>query len=643
MNKKKVSFVQPNFQQGPRDLNAFYLPYSIGVLWSYALQSQKVKENYELDCIIWRRDPIATIVEQLASNDIVAFSTYVWNHQYNYKLAAAIKKFNPNVITIFGGPEPAISDPDFFKKNPFIDIVVKLEGEITFTRILENIDNSIDHIPGLLINKNLEAVDTGIAERVSNLGDVPSPYVSGVFDKLIDDNPGIVWNVVLETNRGCPYACTFCDWGSLTYNKVKKFDLDRVFAEIEWFSEKKCDWVNIADANFGMFYERDSMIIDKFIEVQNRNGYPRNYIMAWAKNQKREVIDLVKRLRNTSDYSAGLTVAIQSLNETVLDISKRRNMEINRLEEMFELCEKNNIPLYTELIRGLPGETAESWRENFWRLFRSGNHHGITVYQAQMIENAEMNLLQRKIHNIKTVTIPDYFSNSFTTDLEINECIEIVASTNQMPTDKMIESAMFTWFVNTFHIDGVSTFLSRFVAKYCGVDYSEFYKDLRVFLQSDAWYAAEQQEMQQYYTKWFTTGVISHPDLAGMRIKGINLAHRTLLKIHIDNKYDHVYNLLETFMQRYNIDQDLISDLILLQQNYLVVHDKIDRYPLNLSLKHNVYEYIVFGQDLERRSTQHILEFTEDKDITFQNFIEKLYFARRGNFGKATIRVVDEK
>ena len=46
MTKKLVSFVQPNFQQGPRDQNAFYLPYSIGVLWSYAMLSDVVSNNY---------------------------------------------------------------------------------------------------------------------------------------------------------------------------------------------------------------------------------------------------------------------------------------------------------------------------------------------------------------------------------------------------------------------------------------------------------------------------------------------------------------------------------------------------------------------------------------------------------------------
>ena len=56
------------------------------------------------------------------------------------------------------------------------------------------------------------------------------------------------------------FACTFCDWGSLTYAKIRKFPLDKVFAELEWIAKNNMDYVTIADANFGVFYERDMAI-----------------------------------------------------------------------------------------------------------------------------------------------------------------------------------------------------------------------------------------------------------------------------------------------------------------------------------------------------------------------------------------------
>src|SRR4051812_9188739 len=95
--KKTVSFVNPNFQQGPKEFNAYYLPYSAGILWSYAIQDSNIDKNYELGEFIWRRDLIEDVVETLKHSDVIGFSTYIWNHNYSKVLGRELKKNNPNV------------------------------------------------------------------------------------------------------------------------------------------------------------------------------------------------------------------------------------------------------------------------------------------------------------------------------------------------------------------------------------------------------------------------------------------------------------------------------------------------------------------------------------------------------------------
>jgi radical SAM superfamily enzyme YgiQ (UPF0313 family) len=188
-----IAFVQPNFQQGPKELNAYYLPYSAGVVWSYAAADSWIKENFEVSEWVWRRDEVEPIAQRLAKSNIVAFSCYVWNHNYNFALAQRIKEINPNVFTVWGGPEVAITDKDLFRKNPFMDIVVCFEGEITFKNLLKAYPiGKFDNIPGLLINDNGNIINTGDAKRIESLTDVQSPYLTGVFDQLIKDNPGII-------------------------------------------------------------------------------------------------------------------------------------------------------------------------------------------------------------------------------------------------------------------------------------------------------------------------------------------------------------------------------------------------------------------------------------------------------------------
>jgi radical SAM superfamily enzyme YgiQ (UPF0313 family) len=387
MHKKKISFVNPNFQQGPKEFNAYYLPYSPGIIWSYVNQFDDIAESFELDQFIWRRDPIEEVVERLKDNDIVGFSTYIWNRSYNHVLGRELKKANPNIMLFAGGPEPPITDKEFFKRFPYLDLCVKQEGEKAVKSVLEQYltDKNYLGITGLIVNVDGNTVDTGLPNRINDLDTIPSPYLTDVFKSLIDAHPEVRWNATLETNRGCPYMCTFCDWGSLTYSKVKKFELERVYLELEWIGRNKCDFVSLTDANFGIFPERDSLIADKLISVQKEYNNPKAYTIAWAKNQKQEVVEIVRKLIFEGGSKMGLNLSVQSMDDNVLDIIKRKNLAMNKIQEVFDLCEKYSIPLYTELILGLPGETLETWKDNFYKLFLAGNHTGITVYQAQLL------------------------------------------------------------------------------------------------------------------------------------------------------------------------------------------------------------------------------------------------------------------
>lgn len=640
MSYKKISLVQPNFQQGPKEFNAHYLPYSVGVLWSYVRTSPKVNENFELNQLVWLRDNIQKTLEKIQTDDVVAFSTYIWNKNYNYALAKKLKELNPKCVIIFGGPELPITNPKIFEKFPFIDIVVKGEGEITFKRVLEGlVDNSdLTDIPGLLLNKKI-LVDTGTSERIDALGEIPSPYLTGVFDKLIAETEGIEWNATLETNRGCPYACTFCDWGSLTYNKVKKFDLQRVLDELEWIGKNKCGFVSITDANFGMFVERDNAIADKLLEVQAKYGYPYTFSVAWAKNQKAEVFDIVFKLIKSPKFNQGLTVSVQSMDLDVLENIKRKNLDQHKISEIFALCDKHSVPVYTEVILGLPGETKESWKQGFWKLFEAGNHTGITVLQAQMLENAEMNLLQKRLYKIKSIPVYDYMSGSYNYD-ELQESVDVVISTKDLPFEDMLDSHIFSWYINTFHINGLTTYISRVLNKKFNVSYAEFYDKLFVYLENDPWFSKERDDARFYYRNWMTNGNINHPNISNIEVHGWNIVHRATLNLHADRRYDYVFELITKFVKdTFGFDPELLDQLIKFQRSFVINYDSIPNYPMEVKFDYDFPGYLQNDITLDTPST-YKFDFFEAKDITIERFLENIYFSRRRNFGKAWLSKV---
>ena len=200
---KSISFVQPNFQQGPKEFNAHYLPYSVGVLWSYVSTSDIVKQNYKLNHLLWARNNIAQTLETIRHEDVVAFSTYVWNHQYNYEVARKVKWFNPNCLIIFGGPEPAITDKNIFRDNPFMDLIICFEGEITFRKVIrafedknwEDISNKKAQEKGHITYKNKETgeiieFDKGKPEETGHKAHDhyhrPNPNSTSKHDKYLD-------------------------------------------------------------------------------------------------------------------------------------------------------------------------------------------------------------------------------------------------------------------------------------------------------------------------------------------------------------------------------------------------------------------------------------------------------------------------
>jgi len=78
----------------------------------------------------------------------------------------------------------------------------------------------------------------------------------------------------LETNRGCPYGCTFCDWGASTMAKIRPIAMERVLEEIDYAGKHRISSIFVCDANFGIL-KRDAEIAEHIARVSRSTGYPR--------------------------------------------------------------------------------------------------------------------------------------------------------------------------------------------------------------------------------------------------------------------------------------------------------------------------------------------------------------------------------
>src|SRR3972149_1212475 len=253
MKKIKIGLVEIGDSFGGQ----YYFPYSIGVLRAYAEKKLESSGICEFFPIIYKRGNIEKYVESLSGADIVFFSAYLWNFKVSLEVASRLKREKRQIVNVFGGPQvPDLNEKmfAFLKKYPFIDIASFGEGEIPFLKVIESCrDREWDVVPSIGYKRSDSIIAFNeFKETIQDINDIPSPYLSGVFDELIVQNPDEKWQGRIETNRGCPFTCAFCYWGRKSERKIKQFDLQRINNEIDWLSRNKIEFVFCCDANFGV-------------------------------------------------------------------------------------------------------------------------------------------------------------------------------------------------------------------------------------------------------------------------------------------------------------------------------------------------------------------------------------------------------
>ncbi len=305
------------------------------------------------------------------SPGIFLFSNYVWSTEPNLAHSALVKQINPQHVTVHGGPNTPKYTGDverFFQQNPHVDIAVHGEGEATFSALLAALRDRVGggppdlsalaEVAGLSFRLGDEVVTTGSRDRIADLDSLPSPMLTGLYDGFIAAGKG-PGGFNLETNRGCPYGCTFCDWGSATLSRVRKFDLDRVFAELEWCATHGFK-IAIADANFGIF-ERDVDIAERIAELKSTHGYPRFVGNNYAKNTVKHLSKIIEIFTDAGIVAEG-KMSMQSFDDDTLLTIRRKNIKVDKYHDLSVEFRRNQLPMSVDLMMGLPGSTPEAFR-----------------------------------------------------------------------------------------------------------------------------------------------------------------------------------------------------------------------------------------------------------------------------------------
>tara|TARA_B100001123_G_scaffold307897_1_gene344033 strand:- start:7532 stop:9643 length:2112 start_codon:yes stop_codon:yes gene_type:complete len=344
-----------------------YVPYAIGCIKSYF--HEYGKNDAEVQLFKYPGKFADEFMRQKPT--MVGFSNYLWNLDLSYTFAKAIKRAAPDTLIVMGGrnyPLEAHRQEKWLKEHPAVDVYITGNGEEPFQKVadiwlethsIENVKRTeIDGVHSYVDGKLHKTADSmgkdGYDQepRVKDLTITPSPYLKGYLDEFLVD-PQL--NPLIESNRGCPFACTFCADGVATHNRIYKSNPERIEAELTYIAELyKGKYLLIADDNFGMFPE-DAQFAEIIAKIQDKYDFPQHLQVCAGKNNQPNIIKCSDILKGLLRFGA----SIQSMDDDVLKNVKRSNISYDTLLNVSLRVSDTEASSYSEIILSLPGDSKE--------------------------------------------------------------------------------------------------------------------------------------------------------------------------------------------------------------------------------------------------------------------------------------------
>lgn len=402
INKKQVFLASISFAAYE------WLPYPVGCLISHAQKDKEVQQFYNFMEPEYRSNSLdqTDFHERLKQADVLGVTNWVWNQNYNDRIANIYKSYRPDGLVVYGGtnvPEEKEVAEEYAKERPFVDIFFVGPAEENFKKFLLSYEQQgIENHQGTFTHKT-NSVSVGRYDHVKV--PIPSPYTDGIFDDIIERETRPL-SALFETNRGCPYGCAFCDWGGMTKSKIIRKDEQEVRDTISYIMGKEnIDRIEIGDANFGI-YAQDVEYTKHMIAEKNKRKNDINLTMGgFAKNGSKHVEDIMRLMHDNFEAYHGrkyIKLSFQSHDETTLDAVHRSNINNDKLIPMMKKFQSEGVEVDAEMIIGMPGDNEDRWLDTIQKNMDLNINHQKS-FSLWIVPNTPMaSKKYREKHKVKT-------------------------------------------------------------------------------------------------------------------------------------------------------------------------------------------------------------------------------------------------
>lgn len=286
--------------------------------------------------------------------DVVGVTMMSVDYNPARQTVAIAKEFNPEIITVIGGPHVTIALEDSLR-IPHVDYLVTGEGEVTFPKLLRLIEGG-DPPPNRVLRGETPDLDAiPFADRDLFLDewrkwgyDLDSPEVP-----FVPELPPPFVTVI--AGRGCLYNCAFCKPGEdyLFGKRTRRRSVPNVIAELEMLQEQH-HFASLMFHDDCLTEDREWVI--EFTEKYRMRGFTQPFFCQTRADILVKHEDMVARMAEAG--LRGYFIGFESGNDRVLKfIRKGTSAEQNR--QAARVCRKYGISIWANYMMGLPTETKE--------------------------------------------------------------------------------------------------------------------------------------------------------------------------------------------------------------------------------------------------------------------------------------------
>jgi len=299
---------------------------------------------------------------------LVGFSCYCWNMDNVLRYSMLLKKLQPDVIVVVGGPEVSFNSEEILAKNPQIDIIVRGEGEVTFGELVrmlvEKSKSDLRFVEGISFRKGDKVVKNPDRPLLKELDNIPSPFIEGIVDLTCTSG-----EVTIETARGCPFHCNYC-----LYHKnmlgIRSYSWKRIESELKFLCKSKSvTLISFADPTFNYDEKRALRILEIIKKYNRKVGLS---LELRAELLTDELIEQLGHL-NIVELAFGLQTISSSTNLNLNRVFIRERFQQN-IQKIVRKMQGKDVRIDVDLIYGLPGDDVNEYKRSVDFVISLGAH-----------------------------------------------------------------------------------------------------------------------------------------------------------------------------------------------------------------------------------------------------------------------------